>query len=133
MTDEACGIAQAAAVVGDRWSLLVLREIICGQHRFDQLVGGLGLSRKILSERLRTLTDHHVLERRLYQERPTRYEYILTKQGLELVPVLVSLQDWADRWLLGDGPFTGVAQDQGVEARRNALVGESVPVNPPES
>ncbi|MDF3144871.1 helix-turn-helix domain-containing protein, partial [Streptomyces sp. T21Q-yed] len=111
VADDACGIAQAAAVVGDWWSLLVLREIARGHVRFDRLADELAVSRKVLAERLRTLTDHHVLERRRYQDRPPRYEYVLTEQGRGLVPVLVSLQDWADRWLLGDGTLTGRAPD----------------------
>lgn len=126
--DDACGIAQAAAVVGDWWSMLVLREIARGHVRFDRLADELGVSRKVLAERLRTLTDHQVLERRLYQERPPRHEYVLTEQGRGLVPVLVALQDWADRWLLGDGTLTGHAPDDGAEARRVAgLLGEPVP------
>ncbi|MGJ5755964.1 HxlR family transcriptional regulator [Streptomyces puniciscabiei] len=128
VTDDACGIAQAAAVVGDWWSLLVLREIARGHVRFDRLAGELGVSRKILTERLRALTDHHVLERRLYQDRPPRYEYVLTEQGRGLVPVLVALQDWADRWLLGDGTLTGETAGHGAEAQRVAsLVGQAVP------
>lgn len=128
VADDACGIAQAAAVVGDWWSLLVLREIARGHVRFDRLADELAVSRKVLAERLRTLTDHQVLERRRYQDRPPRYEYVLTEQGRGLVPVLVSLQDWADRWLLGDGTLTGQAPDEGAEARRvAALVGAPVP------
>src|SRR5207302_1941310 len=99
-----------------------------GHVRFDRLADELAVSRKVLAERLRTLTDHHVLERRRYQDRPPRYEYVLTEQGRGLVPVLVTLQDWADRWLLGDGTLTGHAPDEGAEARRvAALVGEAVP------
>ncbi|GAA5008321.1 winged helix-turn-helix transcriptional regulator [Streptomyces hyderabadensis] len=128
VADDACGIAQAAAVVGDWWSLLVLREVARGHVRFDRLARELSVSRKVLAERLRTLTEHQVLERRLYQERPPRYEYVLTEQGRGLLPTLVSLQDWADRWLLGDGTLTGQASDEGAEARRAAsLVGERVP------
>lgn len=126
--DDACGIAQAASVVGDRWSLLVLREVARGHVRFDRLADELGVSRKVLTERLRALTDHQVLERRRYQDRPPRYEYLLTERGRGLLPVLVSLQDWADRWLLGDGTLTGGAPDEGAEARRIAdLAGEPVP------
>jgi DNA-binding HxlR family transcriptional regulator len=126
--DDACGIAQAAAVVGDWWSLLVLREIARGHVRFDRLAEELGVSRKVLTERLRSLTEHQVLERRLYQERPPRHEYVLTEQGRGLLPALVALQDWADRWLLGDGTLTGHAFDDGAEVRRvAALVGEPVP------
>ncbi|MGV9618926.1 winged helix-turn-helix transcriptional regulator [Streptomyces tendae] len=126
--DDACGIAQAAAVVGDWWSLLVLREVARGHVRFDRLANELSVSRKVLAERLRTLTEHHVLERRLYQDRPPRHEYVLTEQGRGLLPTLVSLQDWADRWLLGDGTLTGQAADEGAEARRvTSLVGEQLP------
>ncbi|MEU0603761.1 helix-turn-helix domain-containing protein [Streptomyces sp. NPDC006393] len=126
--DDACGIAQAAAVVGDWRSLLVLREIARGHVRFDQFADELALSRKILAQRLRMLTEHHVPERRRYQDRPPRYDYVLTEQGRGLPPVLVSLQDRADRWLPGDGTLTGRATDEGGEARRVAsLVGERVP------
>jgi DNA-binding HxlR family transcriptional regulator/peroxiredoxin len=126
--DDVCGIAQAAAVVGDWWSLLVLREVARGHVRFDRLADELGVSRKVLAERLRTLTGHQVLERRLYQERPPRHEYVLTERGRGLLPVLVALQDWADRWVFGDGALTGEAADEGAEARRvAALVGEPVP------
>ncbi|MFK4543044.1 DNA-binding HxlR family transcriptional regulator/peroxiredoxin [Streptomyces tendae] len=130
VADDACGIAQAAAVVGDWWSLLVLREVARGHVRFDRLANELSVSRKVLAERLRTLTEHQVLERRLYQDRPPRYEYVLTEQGRGLLPTLVSLQDWADRWLLGDGTLTGRASDEGAEARRVAsLVGERIPAD----
>ncbi|MFJ2811823.1 winged helix-turn-helix transcriptional regulator [Kitasatospora sp. NPDC087271] len=127
-SDDSCGIAQAAAVVGDWWSLLVLREIARGHVRFDALARELGVSRKILSDRLTALTDRGVLARRPYQERPPRHEYVLTEQGRGLLPVLVALQDWADRWLLGDGSLTGLAEEQGAEARRvHALVGTVLP------
>lgn len=127
-TDETCGIAQAAGVVGDWWTLLVLREIARGHVRFDQLAQELGLSRKVLSERLATLTENQVLERRPYQERPTRHEYVLTERGRGLIPVLVSLQDWADRWVLGDGTLTGTADAaSGETARVQQLVGTRIP------
>ncbi|MFE7492789.1 winged helix-turn-helix transcriptional regulator [Kitasatospora sp. NPDC057541] len=123
-----CGIAQAAAAVGDWWSLLVLREIARGHVRFDALARELGVSRKILSERLTTLAERGVLDRRRYHERPPRYEYLLTDQGRGLLPVLVALQDWADRWLLGDGTLTGLAEEDGAESRRvRALVGTELP------
>ncbi|MFI5806188.1 winged helix-turn-helix transcriptional regulator [Streptomyces sp. NPDC051561] len=129
--DETCGIAMAAGVVGDWWTLLVLREIARGYVRFDQLAQELGLSRKVLSERLAALTDNGVLAKRPYQERPVRHEYVLTERGRGLLPVLVSLQDWADRWLLGDGTLTGTAGGEGGEsARMRQLVGTRVPAEP---
>jgi DNA-binding HxlR family transcriptional regulator/peroxiredoxin len=127
-TDDTCGIAQAAGVVGDWWTLLVLREVARGNVRFDRLAAELGLSRKVLTERLAALTEHEVLERRPYQERPPRYEYVLTGRGRDLLPVLVSLQDWADRWLLGDGTLTGYADPAGGESTRvHDLVGTALP------
>jgi DNA-binding HxlR family transcriptional regulator/peroxiredoxin len=127
-TDDTCGIARAAGVVGDWWTLLVLRGTARGHVRFDRLAGELGLSRKVLSERLGALTEHEVVERRPYQDRPTRYEYVLTERGRDLLPVLVSLQDWADRWLLGDGTPTGVSSGGGGEtARVRGLVGTRIP------
>ncbi|MFE2428869.1 winged helix-turn-helix transcriptional regulator [Streptomyces sp. NPDC059373] len=126
--DETCGIAQAAVVVGDWWNVLILREVARGHVRFDELAGELGLSRKVLTERLGRLVAQGVLRRSLYQRRPMRYEYLLTDSGLGLLPLLVAMQDWADRWVLGDGTPTATAPDDGAEhARVHALVGTRVP------
>jgi len=125
--DAECAIAQAAAVVGDWWSLLIVREVARGQHRFEDLHRELGISRKVLTERLRGLVDHDVLARHLYQDGPARYEYRLTAAGQGLTSVLISMQDWADRWLLGDSTVTGVAPDDGPTAHRvHALRGTRV-------
>jgi DNA-binding HxlR family transcriptional regulator len=113
--DEVCGIAQAAAVMGDWWNLLVVREVVRGHRRFDELVAELGVSRKVLTERLGHLTEHEVLQRVPYSERPPRYEYELTERGRAFLPVLVSMQDWADRWLLGDGELTATADPDSAE------------------
>ncbi|WP_329621842.1 winged helix-turn-helix transcriptional regulator [Streptomyces sp. NBC_01255] len=126
--DAACAIAQAAAVVGDWWSLLLVREAARGHHRFDALQEELGISRKVLTERLAHLVEAEVLEKVPYQSGPVRYEYRLTESGRGLLPVLLSMQDWADRWLLGDGSLSGTADDHSAEARRVAdLVGERLP------
>ncbi|MFC9132774.1 winged helix-turn-helix transcriptional regulator [Streptomyces sp. NPDC057099] len=127
--DSACAIAQAAAVVGDWWSLLLVRETARGHHRFDALQGELGISRKVLTERLAHLVEAEVLERVPYQSGPVRYEYRLTESGRGLLPVLLSMQDWADRWLLGDGSLSGTADADSAEALRVAgLVGERLPI-----
>ncbi|MCK8434839.1 redoxin domain-containing protein [Streptomyces sp. D2-8] len=127
--DAACAIAQAAAVVGDWWSLLLVRETARGHHRFDVLQGELGISRKVLTERLAHLVEAEVLERVPYQSGPVRYEYRLTESGRGLLPVLLSMQDWADRWLLGDGSLSGTADADSAEALRVAgLVGERLPI-----
>ncbi|GAA2822245.1 hypothetical protein GCM10010441_53360 [Kitasatospora paracochleata] len=127
--DAACAIAQALDVVGDTWTLLVVRDVARGLTRFDRLQQELGLSRKVLAERLRLLVDSGVLVREPYQERPVRYDYRLTPRGRALLPVLVALQDWGDAWLLGDGETTATTAEASREAARvHALRGTRVPV-----
>lgn len=126
--DPACAIDQALNVVGDTWTLLILRDVARGISRFDLLVAELKLSRKVLAERLRHLIDHDVLARRPYQHGPVRHDYVLTSRGEALLPMLVALQDWGDRWVLGDGELTGAATTRSAEAQRvRALVGSVVP------
>lgn len=116
------------AVVGDWWTLLLLRELASGRHRFSELVRELGVSRRVLTERLADLVDHGVVERRRYQDHPPRDEYHLTEKGLGLVPVLVALQDWGGRYLLGDGSLTATTPTRSAEARRvHELVGRPIP------
>jgi DNA-binding HxlR family transcriptional regulator len=101
----ACSIARTMDVVGEPWSPLVLRNIYIGINRFDQLQESLGISRKVLAERLRWLTENGVLERREYSTRPPRHEYVLTAKGLELFGVLMVTVAWGDKWLAGEaGP-----------------------------
>ncbi|MFK0106659.1 winged helix-turn-helix transcriptional regulator [Streptomyces sp. NPDC091217] len=126
--DATCGIAQAALVLGDWWNVLVLREVARGHVRFDALAAEIGLSRKVLTERLGGLVAQGVLRRSLYQRRPVRYEYLLTDAGTALLPVLVAMQDWGDRWALGDGALTATAEaDSAEQARVRALVGTRLP------
>ncbi|WJV50915.1 winged helix-turn-helix transcriptional regulator [Streptomyces flavofungini] len=126
--DETCGIAQAALVLGDWWNVLVLREVARGHVRFDALAAELGLSRKVLTERLGRLVAQGVLRRSLYQRRPVRYEYVLTDAGAALLPLLVAMQDWGDRWVLGDGSLTGTTETDSAEhARVHALAGTRLP------
>ncbi|MDH6695878.1 winged helix-turn-helix transcriptional regulator [Streptomyces sp. MAA16] len=126
--DETCGIAQAAMVLGDWWNVLVLREVARGHVRFDALAAEIGLSRKVLSERLGRLVAHGVLSRSLYQRRPVRYEYLFTDAGRALLPLLAAMQDWGDRWVLGDGAPTASAAAEGApHARVHALTGTEVP------
>ncbi|MFJ5220497.1 winged helix-turn-helix transcriptional regulator [Streptomyces sp. NPDC088354] len=122
--DATCGIAQAAVITGDWWNVLVLREIARGHVRFDALAAELGLSRKVLTERLGRLVASGVLRRSLYQRRPVRYEYLLTDAGTGLLPLLVAMQDWGDRWVLGDGSLTATAAEDSAEhARVHSLTG----------
>ncbi|MFJ6405694.1 winged helix-turn-helix transcriptional regulator [Streptomyces hydrogenans] len=116
-------------MVGDWWSLLLIRETARGHHRFDALQEELGISRKVLTERLAHLVETGVLEKVPYQDRPVRHEYRLTESGRGLLPVLLSMQDWADRWVFGDGSLSGTADEAGTEARRVAgLAGEKLPL-----
>ena len=102
---EHCSLARGLAVIGDRWTLLVLREAFMGVRRFDDFEKGLKIARRVLSERLALLVDEGVLRKVAYQERPMRYEYRLTEKGLALYPVIISLVHWGDRFYAGDaGP-----------------------------
>ncbi|GAB3151361.1 winged helix-turn-helix transcriptional regulator [Microbispora hainanensis] len=103
--DMACSIARTLDVIGEPWSPLILRNVMVGISRFDQLQRNLGISRKVLTERLRWLVDNDVLERRRYSERPPRYEYALTAKGTELCDLLMVMVRWGDRWTAGEaGP-----------------------------
>lgn len=128
LADAECGIAQALGVVGDWWSFLVVRDVAGGLTRFDALQRELGVSRKVLAERLAALVDHGVLERRRYSDHPPRHDYVLTAKGEGLLPVLIALQDWGTRHVLGDGSLTATSGPTSAEARRvDALVGTRVP------
>jgi len=101
----ACSIARTLAVAGEPWSPLILRDVWLGIRRFEGLQRDLGISRKVLAERLRWLVDQGVLERRAYEQRPPRHEYVLTPKGLELCDVLMAIAAWGDRWTAGEaGP-----------------------------
>jgi DNA-binding HxlR family transcriptional regulator len=96
--DQQCSIAGALEVIGERWSLLIIREVMLGVRRFDQLQSDLAVARNVLQTRLTRLVDQGVLEKRLYQQRPKRYEYMLTEKGLDLWPTIVALMQWGDRY-----------------------------------
>jgi DNA-binding HxlR family transcriptional regulator len=101
---QICSVARTLGVIGDRWTMLIIRDAFLGVRRFDDFQRSLGIARNVLDSRLSRLCDDGILERRLYQERPERYEYRLTEMGHDLWPVLVSLMQWGDRHLSGDGP-----------------------------
>ena len=100
-----CSIARTLAIAGEPWSPLIVRNVYVGINRFDDLQGDLGISRKVLAERLRHLVDAGMLKRRPYSERPPRDEYALTEKGQQFVDILMSMVRWGDRWTAGDaGP-----------------------------
>lgn len=98
MVPRPCSVEAALAVIGEKWSLLVVRELAFGVHRFDSIVRNTGAPRDILTNRLRRLESARVVEKRQYSEHPPRFEYHLTEAGSELRPVLLSLGQWGDRW-----------------------------------
>ena len=103
---SACSIAASLDIVGDRWTILILRDAFRGLRRFDEFRRDLDIPRAVLADRLRRLVERGVMVKRAYQDRPMRYEYRLTRMGLELSPILVSLMQWGDRWLSEDGAPT---------------------------
>ncbi len=109
-----CSVAAALAVIGEKWSLLAIRELAFGVHRFDAIARNTGAPRDILTSRLRRLEAAGVLEKRQYMERPARFEYHLTQAGEELRPVLLSLAQWGDRWA-ADAPSTVFVHTCGAE------------------
>src|SRR3954449_3112204 len=102
--DQNCSIARALEVLGDRWTLLVIRDAFLGVRRFDDFQKDLGVARNVLSDRLARLVDEGLLERRRYQERPDRFEYRLTDKGRDLWPAIFALAKWGDSYAAPDGP-----------------------------
>jgi DNA-binding HxlR family transcriptional regulator len=103
--EMACSIARTLEIAGEPWSPLIVRDVFVGIRRFDAIRNELGISKKVLAERLAWLVDQGVLERRAYSTRPPRDEYHLTQKGWELCDVLLAITAWGDRWTAGEqGP-----------------------------
>ena len=96
--DFACSTAQSLEIVGEWWTLLIVRDAFFGVRRFEDFQRRLGVSRSVLANRLNRLVDEDVLTTHEYSTRPPRVEYVLTEKGRDLFPVLVALQQWGDRW-----------------------------------
>ena len=101
--DMHCSIAQSLEIVGEWWTLLILRDAFLGVRRFEDFVERLGISRNVLTNRLDTLVATGILERRPYDEARGRHEYVLTDKGRALWPVMTALRQWGDEWIYGDG------------------------------
>jgi len=97
-----CSVARAMEILGERWTLLILRESFYGVRRFSAMQRNLGIARNILSSRLQRLVSAGILERRQYQEEPARYEYRLTEMGRDLYPAVVAIMRWGDKHLCAD-------------------------------
>ncbi|MBI3453817.1 MAG: helix-turn-helix transcriptional regulator [Rhodospirillales bacterium] len=93
-----CTVARSLDVIGEWWTMLIIREAFLGTRRFADFQANLGIARNVLTVRLRRLVERGILEKRRYQDRPPRAEYRLTAKGRDLLPVLVALMEWGDRW-----------------------------------
>ncbi len=120
---QACSIAKSLEVIGERWSLLIVRDVLNGNRRFGEIQGSLGIARNVLSARLQRLVDEGILERRAYQESPPRHEYFLTEKGLDLWPALIALLHWGDRYSPGPGgpPKTILHKECGGEVSERGI------------
>jgi DNA-binding HxlR family transcriptional regulator len=102
--DQVCSLARSLEILGERWTLLVIRDVFYGRRRFDAIQDDLGVARNVLADRLVRLVDEGILEKRAYQQRPPRYEYFLTEKGIDLWPVMITMMHWGDRHLAAQGP-----------------------------
>jgi DNA-binding HxlR family transcriptional regulator len=100
LADLPCPIARSLDLVGEWWTLLIVRDALLGARRFEDF-GRTGIADNILSSRLRRLTEAGILQRKLYQHRPDRYEYLLTPKGKALAPVIAALRGWGRQWTRG--------------------------------
>jgi DNA-binding HxlR family transcriptional regulator len=126
-----CSIARALEVVGERWSLLIVRDVSLGLRRFDELQENLGVARNVLSDRLNRLVEEGVLERVRYSERPERFEYRLTRKGRDLNIALSGLRQWGDKYL-SEKPPRVLLRKSDKKPVVAALVPKGVPVLTPE-
>lgn len=101
--DTLCPIAHSTGLVGDRWSILIVRELLLGQSRFQDLQAQTGATSQMLAARLKRLEADGLIERRAYSERPPRHEYRLTPKGLHLMPVILALRAWGEQWCKPEG------------------------------
>ncbi len=138
-----CSVARTLDAIGDRWSLLIIRDAFYGVRRFDAFQRNLGVARNILTDRLEKLIAKGVLERRQYEERPLRYEYRLTEQGRDLVGVVLAMMRWGDRWTgQGDAPVSIIhttcghvteplvsCSECGEELKLENLLADPIPIN----
>ena len=101
--DQNCSIARTLEVLGDRWTMLVMRDAFLRVHRFEDFQRELGIARNVLTDRLNRLVEEGILERVRYQDRPARFEYRLTEKGIDLWPVMMTMMQWGDRYYAPEG------------------------------
>lgn len=101
LDQQPCSVARTLSVIGDRWTMLILRDCFMKVRRFDEFQARLGIGRPILADRLQKLVDNFVLTKMAYQTNPLRYEYRLTQKGLDLHPVIMAIVHWGDVHMAG--------------------------------
>jgi DNA-binding HxlR family transcriptional regulator len=112
-----CSIARSFGVMGDPWKALIIRDLNLGLTRFDQIAEDLGVSRKVLTERLNEMILDDLVKREPYQHNPPRYDYRLTDQGRDLLPVILAAMAWGDRWRAEPAGVPAIAIHRGHECR----------------
>lgn len=125
-----CSVARALELVGERWTLLVVRDAFLGRRRFEEFQESLGIARNVLADRLQKLVEHGVFERVRYQERPERFEYRLTPKGRDLRVALAALMQWGDEYLSPTPPRRLQRKSDGTPVRVALVDAEGRPVDP---
>lgn len=100
--EEVCSVSRSLSVVGDKWTLLIIRSAFLGARKFSDFQSEIGMTRHRLSDRLGKLVDDEVFVKVEYQNNPVRYEYRLSPKGVELYPIIMSLVKWGDKWMAGE-------------------------------
>jgi DNA-binding HxlR family transcriptional regulator len=127
---QVCSIARSLELIGDRWTLLIVRDLIFGLSRFDQFVDSLGVASNVLTDRLNRLVDEGIAERVRYSERPERFEYGLTRKGRELGPVLLALMQWGDRHVSEKPPRIARRRSDRARVSVALVAADGTPVRP---
>ena len=127
---QICSIARSLELVGDRWTLLIVRDLVLGLSRFDEILENLGVASNVLSDRLNRLVDEEIAERVQYSERPERFEYRLTPKGRELGLVLLALMQWGDRHISPKPPLIARRHSDQTRVKVALVATDGSPVKP---
>jgi len=127
---QICSMARSLAVVGDRWTLLIVRDLVLGLSRFDEILENLGVASNVLTDRLNRLVDEDIAERVRYSERPERFEYRLTPKGRELGLVLLALMQWGDRHISAKPPLIARRRSDRSRVKVALVATDGSPVKP---
>jgi DNA-binding HxlR family transcriptional regulator len=129
---QVCSIASSLELIGDRWTLLIVRDLVLGLSRFDEFLESLGVASNVLTDRLNRLVDEGIAERVRYNERPERFEYRLTPKGSELGLVLLALMQWGDRHISKKPPRIARRRTDRSRVSVTLVAADGSPVKPGE-